>query len=88
MFLCVLTKQVHSSKMHNALYALHVALYALCTALRALYCAARCTLRCAHIITAGLSGAISVLSRNLLCSGVIYHIGYKLRERQQISRFS
>ena len=79
-----------------ALYVALRALYALC----ALYCAAqlvsancaaRCmrfVLRCAHILKAGLSGAISALSRNLLCSGVIYHIGCKLRERQQISRFS
>lgn len=53
----------------------------------ALY-ALRSTLRYAHIITAGLSGAISALSRNLWVNGVIYHIGCKLHERQQISRFS
>ena len=74
--------------MLRALYALY-ALRAVCAAQLALTnCAARFVLRCAHIITAGLSGAISALSRNLLCSGVIYHTGYKLRERQQISRFS
>ena len=77
------------------LCALYVALRAVCAArfvraaqLVSANCAARFVLRCAHIITAGLSGAISALSRNLLCSGVIYHIGCKLRERQQISRFS
>ena len=56
-------------------------------AARAVRCAAR-AVRCAArtLQQAGLSGAISALSRNLLCSGVIYHIGCKLRERQQISQ--
>lgn len=78
-----------------ALYALYVALCVVramrfvCAAqLVSANCAARFVLRCAHIIKAGLSGARSALSRNLLCSGVIYHIGCKLHERQQISRFS